>query len=176
MNPKRHGGEEGHRGTSQLTSKAAVTTGGGSGTRSGLLVGVGVAAFVDETVFHQLLHWHHFYDRSTPDAALVSDGIFHAVGWFALVAGLFWFAALRHRADLHLARWVGGLLIGAGGFQLYDGTVQHKVLGLHQIRYHVDLLTYDLTWNLVAVLLVLGGTVVTMRAARTRPDRGRRDR
>ncbi len=30
---------------------------------SGALVGVGIAAFVDETVFHQLLHWHHFYDK-----------------------------------------------------------------------------------------------------------------
>ena len=33
---------------------------------SGVLVGVGVAGFVDETVFHQILHWHHFYDKSTP--------------------------------------------------------------------------------------------------------------
>jgi hypothetical protein len=55
---------------------AAVT---GRNVVSGLLLGVGVAAFVDETVFHQLLHWHHFYDKSTPAAGLVSDGIFHAV-------------------------------------------------------------------------------------------------
>jgi uncharacterized membrane protein len=27
---------------------------------AGAAIGVGVAAFVDETVFHQLLHWHHF--------------------------------------------------------------------------------------------------------------------
>jgi uncharacterized membrane protein len=26
---------------------------------------VGLVAFADETVFHQLLHWHHFYDKST---------------------------------------------------------------------------------------------------------------
>ena len=41
---------------------------------SGVLIGVGIAAFVDETVFHQLLHWHHFYDKSTPSVGLVSDG------------------------------------------------------------------------------------------------------
>ena len=51
-------------------------------TISGALFGVGFAAFVDETVFHQLLHWHHFYDGSTSDAGLVSDGLFHAFGWF----------------------------------------------------------------------------------------------
>ena len=135
-------------------------------TWSGVLVGVGVAAFVDETVFHQLLHWHHFYDRSTSDAGLVSDGVFHAFGWFAVVAGLFWFAALRRDDALRGRRWVGGLLVGAGAFQLYDGTVQHKLLGLHQIRYGVDLLTYDLVWNLVAVVLVAVGAVLLLRPGR----------
>ena len=130
-------------------------------------MGIGVAAFVDETVFHQLLHWHHFYDRSTPDAGLVSDGIFHAVGWFAVVAGLFWFAALRRDARLRGRRWLGGVLLGAGGFQLYDGTVQHKLLGLHQIRYGVDLTAYDVTWNVVALLLLGVGAVLSWTAARS---------
>jgi uncharacterized membrane protein len=31
-----------------------------------------------------------------------------------------------------------------GGFQLYDGTLQHKWWRFHQIRYHVDILPYDL--------------------------------
>jgi uncharacterized membrane protein len=128
-----------------------------------VLVGVGVAAFVDETVFHQLLHWHHFYDRSTSDVGLVSDGLFHAFGWFAVVAGLFWFAALQRRRELVAQRWGGGLMLGAGAFQLYDGTVQHKLLRLHQIRYDVDLLPYDLAWNVVAALLVVAGAVLVLR-------------
>jgi uncharacterized membrane protein len=131
-----------------------------------VLVGVGVAAFVDETVFHQLLHWHHFYDRATSDVGLVSDGLFHAFGWFAVVAGLFWFAALQRRRELVVRRWVGGLVLGAGAFQLYDGTVQHKLLGLHQIRYDVQLLPYDVGWNLVAAVLVVAGAVLTWRSSR----------
>jgi uncharacterized membrane protein len=137
-------------------------------TTSGVLAGLGLVAFVDETVFHQLLHWHHFYDRSTPDVGLVSDGLFHAFGFVAIVAGLFLLADLRRRQALVVARWVGGLLLGAGGFQLYDGLVQHKVFGLHQIRYGVHLLPYDLTWNLVAAGLVVAGAVVTVRSRRTR--------
>ena len=133
------------------------------GAGSGVLVGVGVAAFVDETVFHQLLHWHHFYDRSTPAAGLVSDGLFHAAGWIALVAGLFLYADLQRRRDLSRRRWWGGLLAGAGAFQLYDGTVQHKVLRLHQIRYDVDLLAYDLAWNVVAVVLLVTGVALLRR-------------
>ncbi|MEC5181914.1 DUF2243 domain-containing protein [Arthrobacter sp. CG_A4] len=135
---------------------------------SGVLFGIGVAAFVDETVFHQLLHWHHFYDKSTPEVGLVSDGIFHAVGWFAVVAALFLFADVLRRGGLRMARWSGAVLVGAGGFQLYDGTIQHKVMGLHQIRYEVDLLPYDLTWNILACIMLAIGIVLLVR---TRPAR-----
>jgi uncharacterized membrane protein len=44
------------------------------------------------------------------------------------------------------------LLLGARPFQLYDGIVQHKLLGLHQIRYHVIIWPYDLTWNIIAFI------------------------
>jgi uncharacterized membrane protein len=130
---------------------------------SGALLGLGVAGFVDETVFHQLLHWHHFYDRSTPAAGLVSDGLFHALSWFATVAALFLLADARRRGPVPTARWWGGLLVGAGAFQLYDGTVQHKLLGLHQIRYGVDLRPYDWAWDVIAVLLLVAGTLLLVR-------------
>ena len=141
-------------------------------TTSGILTGVGLVAFVDETVFHQLLHWHHFYDRSTLEAGLVSDGLFHALGFFATVAGLFLLADLRRRNGLWWARWIGGLLIGAGGFQLYDGLVQHKLLVLHQIRYNVDIVPYDVTWNIIAVVMTVVGIVLTVRTRGARTDAG----
>ncbi len=133
---------------------------------SGLLLGVGVAGFIDEAVFHQLLHWHHFYDRSTPEAGLVSDGIFHVGSWVATVAGLFLYADLRRRGDWAAVPWRGALLVGLGGFQLYDGIVQHKLLQLHQIRYGVDITPYDITWNVVAVLLLAAGVTVLVRSRR----------
>ena len=131
---------------------------------SGLLQGLGVAAFVDETVFHQLLHWHHFYDKSTPAAGLVSDGVFHAVSWFATVAALFLLVDLRRRGPVPMARYWGGLLTAAGAFQLYDGTIQHKVFRLHQIRYDAELAPYDWTWNVLAVLLLAAGIAVLVRS------------
>ncbi|WP_434612354.1 DUF2243 domain-containing protein [Arthrobacter sp. A5] len=139
---------------------------------SGVLFGIGVAGFIDETVFHQLLHWHHFYDKSTPEVSLVSDGLFHAFGWFAAIAALFLFADIRRRGGLRMARWWGAVLVGAGGFQLYDGTIQHKLLGLHQIRYDVNLLPYDLTWNILACIMIAIGIVLlvlTRPAHLTRP-------
>ena len=137
---------------------------------SGVLFGVGLIAFIDEAVFHQLLHWHHFYDRSTPDVALVSDGVFHAFSWFATIGGLFLLADLRRRGALWWLRWTGGVLLGAGVFQLYDGTIHHKLWGIHQIRYVEDLLTYDLTWNLTAAALVVAGIVVLVVTRRSRAD------
>jgi uncharacterized membrane protein len=137
---------------------------------AGVLLGLGTVAFIDETVFHQLLHWHHFYDRSTTDVGLVSDGLFHAFGWFATVGSLFLLADLSRRHAVWWLRWWGGLLLGAGAFQLYDGTVQHKLLGLHQIRYDVDLLPYDLTWNIIAIVAILAGVVLLIRTRRRRAD------
>ncbi|MCO1657843.1 DUF2243 domain-containing protein [Pseudonocardia sp. S2-4] len=130
------------------------------------MLGVGTVAFLDEVVFHQLLHWHKFYDRAGTDAGLVSDGLFHAFSWGATVAALFLLGSLRRDRTVDRPRVIGGVLIGAGAFQLYDGLVQHKLLGLHQIRYEVDLLPYDLTWNVLAVALLVVGLVLVRRSGR----------
>jgi uncharacterized membrane protein len=143
-----------------------ATTLSGRNVLSGVLLGLGIAAFVDEVVFHQILHWHHFYDKGTPAAGLISDGLFHAFSWFATIAALFLFADLRRRGSFHRPLWWGGLLLGTGGFQLYDGTLQHKAMRLHQIRYDVDLTPYDWTWNITAVLLIVAGAILLLRARR----------
>lgn len=93
---------------------------------SGFLFGLGLISFIDETVFHQLLQWHHFYDKATTAVGILSDGFFHAFSWFATIGDLFLLADLRRRNGLWLTRWWGGVLLGAGAFQLYDGTIQHK--------------------------------------------------
>jgi uncharacterized membrane protein len=137
---------------------------------SGVLLGIGIAGFIDETVFHQLLHWHHFYDKSTPTVGLVSDGIFHAVSWFAAIAALFILADIRRRGGFLRDQWVGAILLGAGGFQLYDGTIQHKLMKLHQIRYHVDVAPYDVVWNILAAIMIAVG-IILVRRHRTTAER-----
>lgn len=124
----------------------------------GLIVGVGVAGTLDEVIFHQLLQWHNFYVHTTEYWRIATDGVFHAVSSLCLLAGvvLIWL-----RRDLFAQQGDGralasGILIGTGGFNLYDGTIQHKLLQLHPVRENVaNLLPYDLAWNGVA-LLVLG--------------------
>jgi uncharacterized membrane protein len=134
---------------------------------SGVLAGIGLAAFLDEVVFHQLLHWHHFYDRSTLTLGLVSDGIFHAFGFTAMVVGLFLMADSLRRGGFIPKRWWAALLLSGGGFQLYDGIVQHKILKLHQIRYHLTLWPYDVTWNGIAVIMIIAGILLLQGRAGT---------
>lgn len=61
------------------------------------------------------------------------------------------------------------MITGVGFFQLIDGVVNHKILGIHQIRYGVDLLVYDVVWIGSAILLMLIGAIVLWytRPART---------
>ncbi|MDO7268999.1 MULTISPECIES: DUF2243 domain-containing protein [Shouchella] len=135
---------------------------------SGVLVGVGIAAFLDEVLFHQLLQWHHFYDKSTRTIGIISDGIFHAFGWFASVSGMFLLADLKSRRGWWGKRWLSGILLGSGAFQLYDGTIQHKWMRIHQIRYVENVYIYDSVWNAIAILLVICGAVLVYRTGQRR--------
>jgi uncharacterized membrane protein len=123
-----------------------------------LVTGAGAAGLVDVVVFHELLHWHHFYDRSTPGVGLTSDGLLDAVLIAALVAGLI---GLAERAG-PVRRWGrrvwGAMLVGFGGFNLFDGLVDHKLLRLHQIRPGApSQLPYDAAWIAASVLLLAVG-------------------
>lgn len=135
------------------------------------LIGAAVMAAVDEIVFHQILGWHHFYDRSTTSLGLLSDGLLHSAELLTLVAGLFLHADLRRRRALAPAHAWAGFFLGLGAFQLFDGIVDHKLLRLHQIRYGVDVTPYDWAWNIAALALLLVGVVLAVRAAR-RDGRG----
>ncbi|MDT8861207.1 DUF2243 domain-containing protein [Alkalihalobacillus sp. MEB130] len=139
---------------------------------SGILFGLGLIAFFDEMVFHQLLRWHHFYDRATTDIGLISDGLFHAFSWFATIGGLFMFADLRRRNAVWLKRWWGGVFLGAGVFQLYDGIVQHKLMRLHQIRYVDNVIVYDLVWNIGAIILIIIGALLIQKTNQSKDEGG----
>lgn len=155
------------RGSARVARVTSASARGRRAVASGLLFGAGVAAsLVDLFVFHLLLQWHHFYDLSTTAVALAADGVFHAVAWGMTVAGLFLLADARRRGAVHWGRWTGAVLAGLGGFQLLDAVVNHKLLGIHQVRYEVDLLPYDLAWIGSAVVVLAAGLVILWRTRR----------
>lgn len=115
---------------------------------------------------------------------LVSDGVFHAastvlpvVGVAAVVAGngraVFADRAERGAAGAAGRRLWGGVLVGLGGFNLYDATVQHKLLRLHQVRPAADdWLPYDLAFGGLATALLLAGLLL-LRSGRGDARAGR---
>lgn len=129
------------------------------------LLGIAFMAAVDEIIFHQILAWHHFYDRATPLIGLISDGFLHAGELIAFVAGVYLFSQLHSRGGLHPPFARAGFFLGLGGFQLFDGIIDHKVLRLHQIRYGVEsIVPYDIAWNSAALILLMVGGVLLRRA------------
>jgi uncharacterized membrane protein len=133
---------------------------------SGILFGIGLVAFLDEAIFHQILHWHKFYDKSTTSVGLISDGVFHVFSWFATVGGLYLVADLKRRNAFIYPLWQGSVLFGGGTFNLYDGIIQHKIMRIHQIRYVENILVYDVIWNLLAASLILIGLSIILKSRR----------
>ncbi|SDK33125.1 DUF2243 domain-containing protein [Lacicoccus qingdaonensis] len=146
-----------------MTRKNTMQSAGNKILLSGVLIGIGTMALIDEIIFHQLLQWHHFFDFNTMQFGIFSDGLLNAFALFAIVAGIFLFAHVTKLYSYSPLRWWAGIFTGLGAFQLFDGIVSHKVLGIHQIRYGVDILPYDIAWNVSAVLLLIIGIVMWLK-------------
>ncbi len=150
---------------------------------TGVLLGIGIAGFIDESVFHQLLQWHNFYWATDQGGRILSDGLFHVASTLILLWGTL--RVWRDRASAAPPRsraLLGGILIGAGGFNTYDGVVQHVMLHLHLVNEHVCAvpldpnnsilscradIPYEVVWIAVGGAILLAGIVVA-RQARSR--------
>ncbi len=122
----------------QVAGEVALDRGLGSTVFTGVLLGIGIVGFIDETVFHQLLQWHSFYWATDAHGRILSDGLFHAVSTLILLWGAF--RLWQDRASSTPGRSNGtmaGILMGGGGFNTYDGVIQHVVLHLHLVNEHV---------------------------------------
>lgn len=152
--------------TTQTATAEAIERADRSALRTGIILGIGAMGGIDEIVFHQLLQWHHFYYDTTEFRQIVSDGLLHlfTLAMLALGAILLWRERHQLSAVVTDRPFWAGVLLGLGGFQLFDGTVNHKILRLHQIHEETDnLLPYDLTWNAGAVLLLVAGGIMWQR-------------
>lgn len=110
--------------------------------RPGLAAGVGLGAFVDGILFHQILQWHHLLSDEVSTATLdglktntLADGLFHAFSWMVCAAGI-WMLWQAGRRGTMPAREVllGSMLVGWGAFSFADGLLLHVVAGLHHLH------------------------------------------
>jgi uncharacterized membrane protein len=152
--------------------------------RPGLAAGVGLGAFVDGILFHQILQWHHFVSDDVSMTSLSGletntlwDGIFHAFSWIVCAAGIWmlWQAGRRNEMPARNVL-LGAMLVGWGAFSFIDGVVLHLIAGLHHLYQRGDFeLGSDIIYLIVSALIVAIGVMVGGRGeegATSRPPAG----
>jgi uncharacterized membrane protein len=134
----------------------------------GLLLGVGLGAFVDGIVLHQLLRWHHLLS-AVPGVSLqtnlIADGVFHAGAWLAVLCGVLWLWRRSTRADAN-GSWmalVAAMVAGWGLFNVVEGLLDHYILKLHHVRPGPNQAIYDIAFLICGALLAIGGLAWSRR-------------
>ncbi len=150
---------------------------------TGVLLGIGIAAFLDETLIHQLLQWHTFYWNTDQHGRILSDGLFHAFSTLLLLWGTFRLWRGRDTWNpFNRNAITAAILLGAGGFNLYDGIVQHVILRLHIVnelvcsspisQQHTFLgictkdIPYEIVFDVIALIILSAGIILWRRAMR----------
>lgn len=171
-------------------SPASVTDGqiGKKTTRrsafwTGVLLGIGIIAFLDETIIHQLLQWHTFYWNTDQHGRILSDGLFHLFSTLLLLWGTVGLWQGRDTwAPANRNAIVAAIFIGAGAFNLYDGLIQHALLHFHIVNELVcstpasrndtvlgicrNDIPYEVVFDLVALILLGVGITWWRRTGR----------
>jgi uncharacterized membrane protein len=144
---------------------------------AGFLLGFGLGGFIDAIVLHMLLQWHHLISsRVSMDTLaglrvnVLADGAFSAGMWVFTVVGLgvLWRSMQQTpRLPLTTSAFVGWILIGWGGFQLFDSIFFHALLGLHHIRHVPNFIIYDVAFFLLGFGLIGVGYLMMRNQPKT---------
>jgi uncharacterized membrane protein len=134
---------------------------------AGVLMGAGLGGFVDGITLHQILQWHNMLSAKIPPNNLVDakvnmfwDGLFHAAVWVmtALGLALLWRAGQRQDVPWSGKIFFGSLLMGWGLFNVFEGTIDHQLLGIHHVsEYSSNKLPWDIGFLAFGAILIFGG-------------------
>lgn len=143
---------------------------------AGTLLGIGMGGFVDGILFHQILQLHNMLSNWVPRDSLVHeqinmfwDGLFHAFTWTCVALGLLflWRAVTRSTPQGPVllsgkALW-GAMLLGAGLFNLIEGTIDHEILQVHHVFQNGNHLLWDMVFLASGPLLIAAGWALIRR-------------
>ena len=109
---------------------------------AGVVLGIGLGAFVDGIVLHQIAQWHNMGSTILPPRTIdtmkqnmVWDGLFHLAAWVITLMGVFMLRSQTGTAARQPASGlVGELFVGWGAFNLVEGLIDHHLLNLHHVR------------------------------------------
>jgi len=143
---------------------------------AGLLLGIGLGAFVDGMLFREILQLHGMLSARLPrvdvdaqtalanvETGMLWDGLVSAFAWTTTVLGLvlLWRATQRASAPLPTRTWFGSMALGWGLFDLVEGVLDHHVLQIQHVTESPNHLVWDLAflaWG--CVLAGLGGALI----------------
>ncbi len=141
---------------------------------AGLLLGIGLGAFFDGILLHQILQVHAMLSAEVPldsmanmKTNMTADGLFHAFAWLVTLAGVasLWRSLNRPgSAPASGFAFAGYMLAGWGWFNLVEGIVDHHLLGLHHVVESLGLSIWD--WLFLAsgfLLIVIGHAMARAR-------------
>jgi uncharacterized membrane protein len=126
-------------------------------------LGIGLIGAIDEIIFHQLLQWHNLYVDASERWRIFSDGLLHTFTLAMLFYGAWrlWQQRQPFSTIVSSKPFWAGILLGGGGFQLWDGIVDHWLLRLHPVREGVDdIWLYDVAWIASALVMLGAGWLI----------------
>jgi uncharacterized membrane protein len=136
---------------------------------AGLILGIGQAGFFDGIVLHQLLQWHHMFSSISSDTTVsglelntFGDGLFHLADWLITLIGIFllWQAG-KQKVNFSTRSFIGAFVLGFGLFNLFEGIIDHQILGIHHVRSGVHEFAWDMGFLVVnTVMVAIGGLVL----------------
>jgi uncharacterized membrane protein len=136
-------------------------------------LGIGLIGAIDTIIFHQLLQWHNFYVDTTEFWRIFSDGVLHTFTTSMLFFGAWrlWQERRSFAEVIGSRPFWAGVLLGGGGFQLFDGVVNHKILQLHPVREGAEnILVYDALWIGSALVMLAAGWAIYRAIAPVRSE------
>jgi uncharacterized membrane protein len=137
--------------------------------RAGIALGIGLGAFLDGIVLHQIAQLHSMLSAKIPldsmedmRTNMTADGLFHAAAWLVTLGGI---VLLFHAGRQREVAWSGRVLVGSmiagwGIFNVVEGIINHHLLHLHHVVERLGESFWDwLFLGLSVVLIVLGRTI-----------------
>jgi uncharacterized membrane protein len=154
-------------------------------TTSAMVLGIGLGGFIDGIVLHQVLQWHEMISNKMPPVNLVAksvnmfwDGVFHAFCLVVVIIGVVFLWKLLWRRDIDRSGnlLAGGFLLGWGLFNIVEGTIDHHLLKLHNVR---EVSSHVSLWNWgflgLSVLMMVIGYLLVNKKREYQQDTNRRE-
>jgi uncharacterized membrane protein len=108
---------------------------------AGVVLGVGMGAFIDGILLHQIAQWHNMGSAIVPPITMDAmsrnmmwDGQFHLLSWFITLGGIIALWRDRGLSAPTMTMFVGQMIMGWGLFNLVEGVVDHHLLQIHHVR------------------------------------------